>query len=97
MIQDEKSALKNAKIVQQVMWDNNVRATKRGLPTGVVCMAGKWNVYATSKQTEGIPRGCHYLAFVTDYGDHKKVRLFDRSGRQVKAPFYRVGRLGAAL
>lgn len=86
-----------ANIVKKNMWANNVRATIRGVEPGTVLMLGKYRVYCTEDQTESCPKGFDYLALVKDYGDLCRVRIFNKRGRQLKAAFYHIGRLGKNL
>lgn len=79
------------------MWGNNARATTRGQEPGGVLMNNKYLVWCTEDESEKMPKGYHYMALVLDYGDHFKIKLFNKKGTQLKAAFYRIGRLGLAV
>lgn len=80
-------------LVKRKIWHNNVRASSRGQKPGFVLMDNKYLVKVTTNQTEK-PVGCDFLALVTDYGDHQKIRFFDKKGKEAKAFLYHKGRLG---
>lgn len=80
------------------MWANNVRATTRGQRPGRILMANRWVVFCSADDYGSrVPPGCHFLALVRDYGDHQRVRLFDRRLKQIPAAFYRLGRRGLPI
>lgn len=60
-------------------------------------MDNKWIVFATDSEYDKAPSDCHFLALVRDYGDHQKVRIFNKQGKQVRGIFYRQGRRGQPI
>jgi hypothetical protein len=86
-----KSDQKITNFVKRRMWNYNVRATTRAMIEGCILMADRWNVFCTSDPTDERPYWADYTALVTDYGDHKSIRFFDKKGHQQKALLYHLG------
>jgi hypothetical protein len=86
-----------ANIVKKKAWANNVRATTKGVPSGCVLIADKWLVgQYDDPRGKNAPR-VNFRAIVRDYGAVVRVSLYDKKGKELKAPFYRLGRLGLSI
>lgn len=77
------SPSKITNFVKRRMWDNDVQATTRCMRADCVQMQERWNVFCTVNSNDVCPGWADFMALVTDYGDHKRVKFFTSKGKQI--------------